>query len=257
LLIVDGALGFTGGLNIGAENMLALGPAAPVRDVHFRVCGPIVGHLMRSFAEDWSFATREILAGGAWWPEIGATDASVAARGINSGPDEDLGALESILAAAIGQATHRLRIVTPYFLPSAGLMSAIALAALRGVQVDLMIPDRSNHLGVDWAVRAHLGFFAAPGMRIHLGPLPFDHAKMVTLDGEWCLIGSANWDTRSLRLNFEFAVECYDAALVGELDRLIDAKIAAARVLGRAALDGRPIAAKFRDAAARLLLPYL
>jgi cardiolipin synthase len=256
LLIVDGTAGFTGGMNIGVENMLGSHPPDPVEDVHFRIGGPVVRHLMRSFAEDWSFTTGETLAGDAWWPELAASG-PVTARGINSGPDEDLGALETVLAAAIGEARHRLRIVTPYFLPSARLMSALALAALRGVHIDVILPERSDHFYFDWAVRAHLGFFEAPRIRVHLSPQPFDHSKLVTLDGEWCLVGSGNWDARSLRLNFEFTLECYDGAFVAALDRLIDEKLARALPLRPADLAARPKALKYRDAATRLLLPYL
>jgi cardiolipin synthase len=211
---------------------------------------------MASFAEDWWFTRAEELAGELWFSAPEACGPS-AARGIDSGPDEDLGTVETILAAAIGQARTAIRVVTPYFLPSARLMSALALAALRGVRVDIVMPERSDHLALDWAVRAHLGFLDPPGVAVHLVPLPFDHAKLATVDGGWCLIGSPNWDTRSLRLNFEFALECYDPALVATLDHLIDQRIAGARRLAPGELASRPIAWKLRDAAARLMLPYL
>ena len=207
LLIVDGTVGFAGGLNIGAENLDDNPPAHPVKDVQFRVEGPVVSQLMLTFAEDWQFATGEVLTGNLWWPNI-APIGSVAARGISSGPDEDVGKLEVLLATAVAAAKQKVRIVTPYFLPDQRLMSAIMLAALRGVQVDIVIPVRSDHIFMDWAMRAHLGFFAVSGLAVHLSPRPFDHSKLVTVDGIWCALGSANWDVRSLRLNFEFMLEC-------------------------------------------------
>jgi cardiolipin synthase len=256
LLILDGSTGFTGGLNIADANLYPRDRAGAIDDIHFRLEGPVVHQLMRSFAIDWNFTAGEILKGPNWWPALSG-HGPVAARGIDSGPDEDLGAVETVLAAAIGQASHHLRIVTPYFLPSAPLMSAIALAALRGVRVDVVFPRRSDHRILDWAVQAHLSFFAAPGVALHRSLGAFDHSKLVTVDGEWCLIGSPNWDARSLRLNFEFAVECYEPAFAATIDRVIDEKIAGAAVLTDAQLKARPTWRKLRDAGARLLLPYL
>jgi cardiolipin synthase len=254
LLVIDGTVGFAGGLNIGAENFRKLRPALPVEDVHFRVEGPVVSQIMLTFAEDWNFTTGEILDNHLWWPEL-TTKGSVLARGVSSGPDEDVGKLELILETAVAAAKQRLRVVTPYFLPDQRLMSAIILAALRGVAVDIVVPERSDHSLLDWAMRAHLGFFAVPGLTVYLTPKPFDHSKLATVDGIWCALGSANWDVRSLRLNFEFMLECYGADTASEVDRLIDRKIARAQRLSR--LATRPLPIRLRDAAARLLLPYL
>ncbi|MGH7032965.1 MAG: phospholipase D-like domain-containing protein [Stellaceae bacterium] len=254
LLVIDGTTGFAGGLNIGAENTGEAPAAERVDDVQFRAGGPVVSQLMLTFAEDWNFTTGELLQGDAWWPEIAPAGSSLA-RGISSGPDEDIRKLESILATAVAAARQRIRIVTPYFLPDQRLASAIELAALRGVAIEIVLPERTDHRLLDWAMRAHLDFFALPGVAIHRTPAPFDHSKLATVDGLWCALGSANWDVRSLRLNFEFMLECYGAETASEVDRLIDGKIARARRLSP--LDGRPLALRLRDAAARLLLPYL
>jgi cardiolipin synthase A/B len=256
LLVVDGAVGFTGGLNLGDENVRRFRRPRPVDDVHFRVEGPVVGQLMLSFAEDWRFATGESLDSDIWWTDIARSNGCLA-RTVTSGPDEDIGKIEAIWAAAVGQAKSRLRIVTPYFLPDGHLMSAIVLAALRGVQVDLVIPRHTDHTTLDWAMRAHLGFYAVPGLDCYMTPPPFDHAKLVTVDGGWCSVGSANWDVRSLRLNFELMLECYDPPSVEMIDRLIDDRIARAQSLNLPSLRRRPWPVRFRDATARLLLPYL
>jgi cardiolipin synthase len=256
LLIIDGSLGFTGGLNIGSENLRTSCPGRLVRDLHFRLLGPVVRQLMVSFAEDWSFATGEHLEGDLWWPEI-STAGAVLARGISSGPDEDAGILDAILAAAIGAARQRLRIATPYFLPGPALEMALALAALRGIEVDIILPARSDSTLLDWAMRAHLAFLKAPGVRIHLTRGAFDHSKAVTVDGMWSLIGSANWDIRSSWLNFEFVVECYDRQVTGKIDQILEEKIAAARPLLQSELKKQPKAIRLRNAAARLLSPYL
>jgi cardiolipin synthase A/B len=256
LLIIDGKEGFTGGLNIGVENILARHPRHPVQDLHFRFSGPVVRHMMTSFAEDWSFSTGERVEGEAWWPAIEPAG-PVLARGIPSGPDEDAGSLEAVLGSAVGAARRRLRVVTPYFLPESSLTIALALAAARGVETDVVIPERSDSILLDWAMRAHIAFMRAPGLRFHLSPPPFDHSKMVTVDGAWYLVGSANWDARSFWLNFEFVVECYDEKVTGLIDKVIEEKIAASRPITPSELRRQPTAIRLRNAAARLLSPYL
>lgn len=255
ILVVDGTVSFTGGINIADDYVLSRRPLHPVDDIHFRVDGPAVRHLMVAFAEDWNFATGEVLDDNAWWPKLHPIG-PVWARGFSSGPDATVRRLEAVLATAISVARHRLRIVTPYFLPDEHLVSAIDLAALRGTAVDVIVPERSDHVLIDWATRAHFGFMT-PGIRIHFSPPPFSHAKLMTVDGEWSLLGTANWDVRSTRLNFEFSLECYDDAVTAEIDRIIDSKIAAARRISSPDLAKRPVPVQLRDAAARLLLPYL
>jgi cardiolipin synthase len=256
LLIIDGKEAFTGGLNIGAENILASHPRHGVQDIHFRFTGPVVRQMMTSFAEDWSFSTGERLEGEAWWPPIQPAG-PVLARGISSGPDEDAGSLEAVLTAAVSAAQRRLRVVTPYFLPESTLAIALALAAARGVETDVIIPERSDGILLDWAVRAHIAFMRAPGLRFHFSPGPFDHSKMVTVDGAWSLVGSANWDVRSFWLNFEFVVECYDETVTGLIDKVIEEKIAASRPFTPSELRRLPTPVRLRNAAARLLMPYL
>ncbi len=256
LIIVDGAVGFAGGLNLGTENTWSKTHKREVDDIHFRVEGPVVGQLMISFAEDWHFSSGETLDGKAWWPTIGP-QGNVIARGVSSGPDEDIGSIETIFATALGQAKHDVRIVTPYFLPDEKLKAAINLAGLRGVRIELLIPEQSDHSGMDWAMRAHLSFFPVERMTCLTTPKPFDHSKLLTVDGKWCAIGSANWDVRSLRLNFEFLLECYDRSTVAAINALIDEKISQAKPLTFACLSARPLIVRLRDASARLFLPYL
>ncbi|MEN3977017.1 phospholipase D-like domain-containing protein [Emcibacter sp. SYSU 3D8] len=256
VLVIDGVLGFTGGLNLATENTRILHRRRQVRDVHFRIAGPVVGQLMLTFAEDWFFTRKEVLDDPMWWPDVPSAG-TVMARGVSSGPDDRLGELESVMAVAVCEAKHRIRIVSPYFLPDQRLASALLLAALRGVRVELIIPDQSDHPVVDWAMRSHLEEFLQVGIVCHMTPLPFDHSKLSTVDGAWSLLGSANWDVRSLRLNFEFNVECYGEETAAAIDRLIDGKIARARTLTAGELAGRSLPVRLRDAATRLMLPYL
>ncbi len=256
LLVVDGKRSFTGGLNLGAENIGGRGGGLGVDDTHFLIEGPVVEQLMASFAADWHFTSGEVLDGPNWWPNM-ESKGSVVARGISSGPDEDIGKIEDIFAAAIGQARHRVRIVTPYFLPDEKLSSAINLAVLRGVDFDLLIPAVSDHITMDWAMRAHLAHLKADSVKCYKNPPPFDHSKLLTVDGRWCAIGSPNWDVRSLKLNFEFILEVYNLDFASDLDTLIDKKITQSVPLNLSEVEQRSALTKMRDAAARLFLPYL
>lgn len=254
ILLIDGRTAFLGGLNIGAENMLATQPEEPVRDVHFIVEGPVVRQVMDSFQDDWAFSTGEVLEGPLWFPPIHA-DGSAPARTISSGPDQSVDQLLLVLLSAINGASVHLRIATPYFLPDEQVITALQLAALRGVAVDIFIPARNNHRLMGWAMQAHIRPLLKAGCRIWRSPKPFDHSKLATVDDSWSLIGSANWDARSLRLNFEITMEFYDGDLAARLAGLIDGKRGEAVTLEQ--IDGRWPIVKIRDAAARLLMPYL
>lgn len=256
LLVVDGQLGFTGGVNIHQGHWLARHPSSPVQDLHFRLRGPVVTQLQESFADDWRFATGESLRGEAWFPPP-AQAGPVLARGVADGPDEDFEKLRWTLLGALSIARHSVRIMTPYFVPDAALVSALNLAALRGVQVDILLPERTNIILVQWASQAMWWQVLQHGCRIWLTPPPFAHTKLMLVDGCWTLLGSANWDARSLRLNFEYNVECYDTELAHRLELWVQTKLQTARPVGFAEMDHRKLPVRLRDGVARLLTPYL
>src|SRR3569833_2014159 len=185
---------------------------------------------MEAFERDWTFTTDENLEDDSWWPKPDH-QGTVFARGLSAGPDADIYKLELLLGAALTCAQKRIRIVTPYFLPDARLQFAIAQAGLRGVEVEIVVPSCSDQRLMDWAMRGHLRFFRHIRATIIATPPPFDHTKLCTVDGEWSLIGSSNWDARSFRLNFEFDLECVGQELTAEIDAVIDAKIARGRRL--------------------------
>lgn len=256
LLVVDGREAFTGGMNIREDCILAAALTTPTRDVHFRVRGPVIAQLMEVFAKDWHFVRREWLRGEAWALDV-ADVGPVLARAIVDGPDENLDIMRWTLLGAIASARRAIRIVTPYFLPDEALVTALNVAAMRGVRVDIVLPATGNLRFVDWAMRGEIWKVLGRGCHVWLTPPPFDHSKLLVVDGVWSLVGSANWDPRSLRLNFELGVECYDAALAAELDALIDARIATACELHVDALDAASLGTRLRNGAARLFVPYL
>ena len=254
LLVVDGIVGFTGGMNIADENVMATNPVAPVQDLHFRIEGPVVGQMSDAFAQDWALATNEELEDDAWSPSI-APRRGALARVIDSGPDEDVEKVEFAVLQAVSCAQVSIMVMTPYFLPDQRLITALSLAAMRGVAVDLVVPQASNHRLVDWASKSNSQPLLSDGVRMWLSPPPFQHGKIMVVDGEWCLIGSCNWDIRSFRLNFELCMEVYDRELAARLTSVMTE--ARSTELTLTDLDARSFLVHLRDAGARLMLPYL
>jgi cardiolipin synthase len=256
ILVVDGRIGFSGGINIRHGNVLALNPRRPIQDLHFRFEGPAVVQLQEAFVNDWAFTTKEVLEGEDWFPEM-AESGDVVARVITDGPDADFEKLRWTLLAALAEAQTSVQIITPYFLPDMAIIIALNLAALRGVRVDILLPAKNNLPFVHWASRSMWWQVLERGCHIWLMPPPFDHSKLMIVDGHWVLIGSANWDARSLRLNFELNVECYGPNFARLMGKIVEKKLKGAREVTLKDVDGRPVASKLRDAVMRLFGPFL
>lgn len=256
ILVVDGRLGFTGGLNIREGHDARLSPKHPIQDHHFRIEGPVVAQMQEVFVSDWAFCTSEVLNSEIWFPQLKPCG-DVLARGISAGPDEDLDKLRLTLEGALSCAHNSVAIMTPYFLPEGPLISALNVAALRGVQVDIILPEANNLTLVKWASDALLWQVLERGCRVWMSPPPFDHTKLMVVDDAWVLLGSGNWDPRSLRLNFEFDLECYGGDFARHASKLCAKKKAQAREVTLAEVDGRSIPIRLRDGIARLFTPYL
>jgi cardiolipin synthase len=257
ILVIDGREGFTGGMNIRSGHVIESRPRHPVQDLHFHVEGPVVSHFQDVFAQDWHFATGEFLKGKKWFPVIEPTG-SVTARGIPDGPDEDFEKLIWTIQGALACSKSAVQIMTPYFLPDPDLVRALGLAAMRGVVVDIIVPSVNNIPFIHWASRASFAQLIEEGCRIWLSPPPFDHTKLMIVDGLWVLFGSGNWDPRSLMLNFEFNVESYSRDLASGLNKLlIGPKIARSERVTLDDMNGRTVPVKLRDGVARLFSPYL
>jgi cardiolipin synthase A/B len=252
LMVIDGRIAFTGGINIGRENVLSATPPHPVRDIHFRFEGPVVEQLVEVFADDWLFQTREKLLSEEWFPVLKPAGTAVA-RVVTSGPDEDLEQIEFVVLHAVTCARRSVRVVTPYFLPPEVLTMALSLAAMRGLKVEIVLPEHSNHTVLDWARRVPLRGLLEAGCRVLLRPPPFDHSKLMIIDEAWSLIGSANWDTRSFRLNFELNVEIQDEGFARKLGEITSG----GRDLLLAEINRDRLLLRLRNNAARLLQPYL
>jgi cardiolipin synthase len=257
ILVVDGERAFTGGMNIGDRHLTnRSGPPPPVRDCHFLVTGPVVADLQRVFLEDWFFVTGQLVTDPAFFPPL-APAGTALARAIDDGPDKEFRTLHWLIMGALACARHQVTIVTPYLIPDRPLIAAMVTAALRGVAVTVILPSMNNLPPVHWASRAYLWELLQHGIRVFYQPPPFVHTKLLLVDGIWSLIGSANLDPRSLRLNFELNVEVYDRKFAGQLAARCAADLAGAREVTLAEMDSRNLAVRVRDSLAKLFTPYL
>ena len=264
ILVVDGERGFTGGLNIRNGCWLSKHPEHAVQDMHFSLTGPVVTQLLEVFIEDWAFASGELLGSlrdsvsdPAWKPRLDFSGTSLA-RGVRYGPDDkEIGRIKLILIAALSSARRSVKIMTPYFLPDDAICQALGVAALRGVTVDIVLPQQNNLAMVGWASDALLWQVLSRGCTIWMSPPPFDHTKLMVVDSSWCMFGSGNWDERSMRLNFEFNVESYDESLCQHMDKHVAQIISKSTKRTLADVDGRSLPIRVRDGIARLFAPYL
>jgi cardiolipin synthase len=256
ILVADGSTAFTGGMNIDRRYWRPDAPERAFRDLHFRLRGPVVAHLQEIFADDWQFSAGESLRGPLWFPPLAAAGNTLA-RGIEAGPDEAFERVRWTMLGALNQAQRSVRLSTPYFIPDQALISELNAAALRGVEVDILLPEHTDLPHVHWAAFGQLWQVLDHGCRVWLRPGPFDHSKLLVVDGAWVLIGSANWDARSLRLNFEIQVECYSVEFGAHMEGLLHARLGASRELKLEELNAQPFPVRLRNSIARLFAPYL
>jgi cardiolipin synthase len=256
LLIVDGQIGFTGGLNIGDEYLGQVHRFGYWRDTHLRLQGPAVAGLQRVFIEDWDFAAGEELKGAAYYPKPAAGGPHVV-QVIHSGPDQEVRSIRDVYFAAVLRARRRLWIATPYFVPDAGLRDALALAAYSGVDVRLLgqyHPDKWIPL---FASRYYWDEALQAGVKVYQYTKGMMHAKVILVDGEWASVGSANFDNRSVYLNFEANCLLYSPDLIASLEHTYLEDLRHAIRLKPQAYADRPLAGRIVENTCRLLSPVL
>jgi len=254
LMIVDGGCAFVGGMNIGDHHFARGAHRLPNADMQFRVEGPVATQLAQVFADDWQQCTEEALQtpteaaanpGGAW------------CRAITDGPNDRVDRLQMVLLAALASAHRSVRIMTPYFSPTADLVGALQSAALRGIEVCIILPERSDQPWMDAAARRWVALMLEYPLRIFYQPSPFAHTKLLLVDDYYAQVGSANLDVRSLRLNFELMMEAYDVALAGTLCGHFDEIRRRSREVIPQTLHDRPLPRRLLDAVCWLFSPYL
>ncbi len=231
ILVVDGRIGFTGGMNVIATHCSSKDKPPAIRDYHFRVEGPITQELQYSFIKDWFFMTEEspdVLLRPEHFPDI-TPQGSAMIRVLNSGPTPD--EMESIGKAffeTIIAAKKEVIAVTPYFVPPREIIEALLSCTRRGVEVKLLVPKKNNHFYAGLAGRALYEELLASGIRIFERKPPFMHSKALLVDNKLAIVGSANIDIRSISLNYETNLAIFDEKSINEIKALVDNEFKAA-----------------------------
>ena len=259
IMVVDGRLAFTGGMNIREGFTKEFSGNKCSFDTHFMVTGPVVADLVAIAAADWQFASGETLEGDAWALQTPETEPGmpVIMRAVSSGPDRSVETNHKMLMGAFSVARSSIRIVSPYFLPDRELITALVTAARRGVTVDIVVPTSNNLVLVDRAMTAQFDQMLKNYCRIWRASGPFNHSKLLVIDGRWAFVGSSNLDPRSLRLNFEVDLEVLDCAFAEALERRIDLAISSATEVTLEGLRARPFLVRLVERVLWLGSPYL
>ncbi len=257
ILVVDGKVGFTGGLNIGDEYLGMHPKFGHWRDTFLRVEGPAAEGLQRVFLEDWFFATEEAVHTPRYFPKFDTLPGNSLVQVVHSGPDMDYKAIRETYFAGILNARKRVWIASPYFVPDAGLRDAMTLAARSGVDVRFLGLFRPDKWVPFLAARFYWADVVAAGVQVYQYSAGMMHAKYVLVDGEWASVGSANMDNRSLLLNFETNCQLFDPVLVQELEREYLNDLELSVRLDPAVYAARPVLGRLAENAARLFSPIL
>jgi cardiolipin synthase len=256
IVVVDGVTGFTGGINITDTESAAASGARAWRDTHFAFDGAAVRWLQLVFMEDWSYATGSAPTDAAYFPDV-ADDGPIPLQVLASGPDEPWNSIHKLYFAAITSARDRVLVATPYFVPDDAMLTALTTAALRGVDVRILVPRRSDSRTVTAAGRSFFGDVLAAGVRVFEYTAGMMHAKTLVVDDTFAAVGTPNMDSRSFRLNYEVAAVRYDAAGANELAESFVRDLARAREVDRGALANDKLRGRLFQAGARLLAPLL
>ncbi|MBZ3936281.1 cardiolipin synthase [Methanimicrococcus blatticola] len=261
ILVVDGRVGFIGGFNIGVEH-LGEGPLGYWRDTHLRIKGGSVSSLQRRFIMDWNYAAKEkgITNETIYYPmeiydnRIG----DVAVQIASSGPDTDGTAIYSGFLSLVGHAKKSIYIQTPYFIPDQSVFEALRVACLSGIDVRIEIPCKPDHPFVYWASYSYLGDLIRLGAKGYTYDRGFIHSKTAVFDGEVATIGTANWDIRSFKLNFETNAFIYDTDFGEKMNQIIlDELETDCKQITVEDYNNRPFSTRVKEGFSRLISPLL
>ena len=253
LVVVDGREGWVGGHNVGDEYVGRYARFGHWRDTHLHITGPAVLGLQLSFQEDWYWATREIPSLS--WVARQSSSANRKVHIVPSSPADRHETATLMFIEAITSARHRVWAASPYFVPDEGIMSALKLAALRGCDVRILIPDRPDHLLVYLSGFTFVEELRWTTVRIYRYLDGFLHQKAMLIDDELAILGTANLDNRSLHLNFEISAVVTDQDFAGEVQAMFEKDFADSRLMDPGEFRARPAWFRFAARLARLMAP--
>lgn len=256
IVIVDGRVGFTGGMNIGDEYLGKDPRIGYWRDTHLLLEGPVVLQLQQVFAEDWYYATDEELTHPKLFPPV-ESSGTVSAQVLAGGPDGEVEVFHSLMFAAINEANQHVTLASSYFVPPASLITALEAAAYRGLRVRVMVAGKSDHHFTVLAGRSYYDTLLQAGVEIYEYQRGLLHCKVLTVDGNWSLVGSPNFDYRSLMLNFEVAVAMYDARIAAQLQEQFEEDLKYSKRIDPSTWNDRPLRQVAAENVCRLFAPVL
>ncbi|WP_235918000.1 cardiolipin synthase [Paenibacillus lutrae] len=257
LAIIDGAVGFIGGFNIGDEYLGLLQRFGYWRDTHLKIEGSAVLQMQAQFFMDWNLASSNaIKPEGRYYPRI-PFNGKVGVQIVSSGPDSELEQIRNGYLKMIYAAKESIYIQTPYFIPDESLMTAVKMAALAGVDIRIMIPSVPDHKMVYWATTSYLGELLNLGVKGFLYEKGFLHAKTIVIDGKVASIGTANVDIRSFKLNFEVNAFIYDTETAARQKKIFEKDMLHCSEFTPAMFRNRSLPARFKESLARLISPIL
>jgi cardiolipin synthase len=255
IIIIDGKIAFFGGMNLSKHNVLVNDLKNGILDLTFKIEGPVIEQIIEVFKSDWEFTTGKAI-NSKYNIDKNFKTSEVPARIIQDGPDNKTGSIELIIHGAINSATKKILIVTPYFLPENNILTAIQIAAMKNINVEIIIPKKSDCYFINLATEANFIKLLNCGVKIYQTNLPFDHSKIFVVDDEWIFVGSSNWDVRSFKLNFESNIEIFSKSLAKKLTDIAEKKKKKAKQVTLNEYKNISLIKRIRNNACRLLTPY-
>ncbi|GAB2696208.1 cardiolipin synthase [Paenibacillus thermoaerophilus] len=257
LAIIDGMYGYIGGFNVGDEYLGRSNKFGPWRDTHLRLRGDSVLQMQAQFAMDWNLASGRVLPDHPdYFPRLESTG-TVGVQIVSSGPTHEMEQIKNAYIKMIFEAEQLICIQTPYFIPDESVLNALKIAMLSGVELRIMIPGKPDHRMVYWATYSHLGELLDLGAKCYLYQNGFLHAKTVIVDGKIASVGTANFDIRSFKLNFEVNAILYDTATVSRLQDIFERDTADCTELTAEMYRARSRMQRIKESCTRLISPIL
>ncbi|MDR0956769.1 MAG: phospholipase D-like domain-containing protein [Endomicrobium sp.] len=255
IMIIDGQTAFFGGMNLSKQNVLINDFKNGILDITFKIKGPVIEQISEIFEDDWEFVTGkkfQSISKGLQKNKEG----DISARMIPDGPDNKTGIIELIINGAINTAIRKILIVTPYFLPEDDILTALEMSAMKNINVEIIIPEKSDYNFINKAMEPNFLRLINRGVKIYRTPQPFDHSKIFIVDDKWIFVGSANWDVRSFKLNFESNMEIFSENLAKKLNCIVELKKAKSKLMTTHDCANVSLLKRIRNNAYRLLTPY-
>lgn len=257
IVVIDGAVGYVGGFNVGDEYVNKGDQFDYWRDTHIRIEGKAVNELNKRFILDWDYASEGELKSYDKYFKLQEDSGNIGIQIVSSGPDHKEEYIKNAYMKIINNAKESVYIQTPYLVPDEPMKEALKIAALSGIDVRIMVPDKPDHFFMKWILSANIGDLMEWGVKFYTYQKGFIHSKTIVSDGKVCSIGTANLDIRSFQLNFEINAIIYDDKFSKEQENIFIKDIEDCKLITMEEYESRSRALKIKEALIRLVAPIL